>query len=240
MSDTQPAQTGRRLIDKALVRRLAATGVTTSGIARATGRPKSSITRLAWREGIKIKPDPNPGSAVSPFWAANDPLLRAEHALQTPYPEIARKLGVSKNAVVGRINRLGLSEYNPCAHVHEFWTAHADTAVALVADGLSYAQIGAQIGATRRAVSDFMRRRRKAATAKPPPRAKIEFPAHGHCLFGFGDVGKANFHWCSQPCEPDRSYCPQHQRRCYRQASPVAAVDLAVTRAALDRVRGRM
>lgn len=105
--------------------------------------------------------------------------------------EIGKRLGVSKNAVVGKAHRLRLPG-RPSPIKRE---------------------------AAARA--EPPRRRKPAAAAKPqvhraPPRARLEEPGGGPgCLWPIGDPGDADFHFCGELVTPGKPYCPEHAARAY-------------------------
>lgn len=49
----------------------------------------------------------------------------------------------------------------------------------------------------------------------PIPRKRWDFPRHGACIWPLGDVSKPDFHFCDEPIEPGRVYCPHHTDRAY-------------------------
>lgn len=105
------ASRSRRFIDLDDVRRLAAAGRTQTEIGAALGFSAEYLGRVAFREGIKIQRQaPSPRAPnTSPFWLLRDIDLEwlVEEAGCTS-GEAADCLGISRGAVIGRANRMGL------------------------------------------------------------------------------------------------------------------------------------
>lgn len=122
-----PSLTSRVEVDE--LRRLAEAGHSKTEIAAALGRPLQTIQTVASRHGIAVKdgraqrvksPErlaKQSAAATSPFfWRDNDATLRdliEVEGLTTA--AAAERLGTTRNAVIGRANRLGLAGGSPAA-----------------------------------------------------------------------------------------------------------------------------
>lgn len=95
-----------RRIDPAEVRRLGDAGWVSTQIAAALGFNYNSITNVARKHGIKL-PNAQRGGA-SAFWDEHDAVAITLFNDGLSFSEIGRRIGATKNAVVGRFNRLGL------------------------------------------------------------------------------------------------------------------------------------
>jgi hypothetical protein len=96
--------TAPRRIDVVELRRLAEAGMSSVPIAQALGFFRTSVVSAAKRAGIIL-----PVAPPSEFWATN-----IEHALTLradglSAAAIGAVIGCTKNAVIGRFNRMGLS-----------------------------------------------------------------------------------------------------------------------------------
>ena len=88
------------------IRRLTAEGLTRHAIALAIGRCPATISDVCRREGIRH--NFSQANVASPFWQANDDILRADWSAGVPASVIGARWGVSKSTVIGRAHRLGL------------------------------------------------------------------------------------------------------------------------------------
>lgn len=100
------------------VRRLADLGLTQPEIAEAIGDKASNVSRMARVHGIEIKRVASLGAdeldAAKRFWIERgDAVLIAMHGEGASPADIALVLGVSRNAAIGRMYRLGLTAELP-------------------------------------------------------------------------------------------------------------------------------
>lgn len=104
--------------------------------------------------------------------------------------EIGKRLGVSKNAVVGKAHRLGLKgRPSPIKRP----------------------------GAATPTAAAPKPARPKPAEAKQPPakiRSVVDLSAHT-CRWPIGDPKEATFHFCGAPCIPGKPYCAEHAAIAY-------------------------
>jgi GcrA cell cycle regulator len=122
--------------------------------------------------------------------------------------QVAREIGVSRNAVIGKINRLGLSRgRRPAGQRPECPTA-----------------------APKRLGMLTQRRILRAIEAEPPAQAAaapissaarcslLEL-AHGKCRWPISSPGAADFCFCGNAAVAGLPYCPGHARMAYRLAA---------------------
>lgn len=96
-----------RKADPDKVRELASQGKSRVEIAKSLGCCVSVVSRCCARHGIHLLKFFGVGQPVSPFWEINDAVL-AELVKTHTASQAAQKLGVTKNAAIGRARRLGL------------------------------------------------------------------------------------------------------------------------------------
>jgi GcrA cell cycle regulator len=124
--------------------------------------------------------------------------------------EIGRRLGVSKNAVVGKVHRLGLPARPSPIRRDGSGGAPRRPAPRRVT------------GPTLPPLSSISARppARPAAPA-PQPRAVLTprpFAPAMPCCWPIGEPRSANFRYCDKPTYPGRVYCPEHYAIAYRPA----------------------
>lgn len=129
--------------------------------------------------------------------------------------EIGVILGVSKNAVIGKVRRLGLVPRpigcNPLTREEK------RTAIARAKAGESFAQIARDLGRHASAIS-------KAAQA-PEPILPHDLPGKSLIALGskecryivFGDTS-LTYRFCGTPALAHSSYCEQHHKACWNPA----------------------
>ncbi len=124
--------------------------------------------------------------------------------------EIGRQLDVSKNAVVGKVHRLGLpgrpspikretraAARSPAPQLRHEIRVPVDTPVSDVVDSpVVAAEVYAQA----------------PVAAATQPVADLHAPP---CQWPFGDPGDEDFHFCGSPSLSGRPYCPEHCARAY-------------------------
>lgn len=161
--------------------------------------------------------------------------------------EIARRMGGTKNGIVGKAHRMGLparpSPINSAARSAQAAEVRAEKlagAVALKREGYSNAQIARQLGLNRETAGKMLRdaghgpnggRRHalKVGAALPrlvvPAEPAAPVAAHplvrlgGGCRWPHGDPRKAGFRFCERAeVVPGKPYCAEHCGRAYVQA----------------------
>lgn len=134
--------------------------------------------------------------------------------------EIGRRLGVTKNAVVGKAHRLRLpgrqSPIDPARR-------QAKKAAAPAKARAPRAKPASPVADAQPAAKPEPRRA-QTTTAKtappPPPRRKQKSEHKGPaCQWPFGDPRLPGFHFCGAPSEPGKPYCDEHCARAYNRVS---------------------
>jgi GcrA cell cycle regulator len=120
--------------------------------------------------------------------------------------EIGRRLGVSKNAVIGRSHRLRLPS-RPSPIIRR------DDVPAPVRERLPQA----------RAPEPAARPAPAAVVAMPPPEPQERL--HGSCRWPIGHPRTAEFAFCDEPCSAGKPYCEAHCRRAYIRRPIVCAAE---------------
>ncbi len=126
--------------------------------------------------------------------------LRAFWDEGLPTAEIGRRLGISKNAVVGKAHRLDLSARpSPIPTVESRQSgqpSRAERRRPARASTTSPARAAASPGSL-------------LLPAAPPPQRVIT------CSWPLGDPGKPDFHFCNATALPSKPYCAAHAERAY-------------------------
>jgi len=122
--------------------------------------------------------------------------------------EIGRRLGISKNAVVGKVHRLDLpprpSPIRATSPNAAGWSAtpKSTAAVPLAPEKsirlVKQAEPAARIGVT-------------LPSPKPAPLPKSSI----HCCWPLGEPGRPGFRFCETAILPGRPYCPEHCATAY-------------------------
>jgi len=118
--------------------------------------------------------------------------LRAFWDEGLPIAEIGRRLGISKNAVVGKVHRLDL-----LARPSPIPTTESR-------------QSGQPNRAERRRPA-----RAAASRGSLPPPAAPPPPRVITCSWPLGDPGRPDFHFCDATALPSKPYCAAHAERAY-------------------------
>ncbi len=134
-----------------------------------------------------------------------------------PTAEIGRRLGITKNAVIGKAHRLVLPPRpSPIRVVAATAEVHAETKASVGSGRVASAAGAGNPG------SGAMTAMAQAAWS-PPPRAvppphRVEPPpfrrAHS-CCWPLGEPGKPGFHFCDDAALPTKPYCARHADLAY-------------------------
>ena len=158
--------------------------------------------------------------------------LREEWALGYSTGEIGRRMGISKNAVVGKAHRLNLpSRPSPIVRsgtprARQAPRAHGPTlpplastqkpAVARRALPLAIATPPERVAPPPPADIAVAFLRARAALAKASPLQ----PAPRPCCWPIGEPRTPSFRFCRAESEPGRPYCAEHCKLAYVRVSP--------------------
>ncbi|MEK9828830.1 MAG: GcrA family cell cycle regulator [Rhodospirillales bacterium] len=135
--------------------------------------------------------------------------------------EIGRRLGVSKNAVVGKAHRLSLPGRQSPIDRKRRTPARRVTPRAKPAST-----------ANKTASSTAQKSTESVKTPPPPPPRRKTYNHKGpSCQWPFGDPKLPGFHFCGAPSEPGKPYCPQHCAIAYNRVS-VSQADAEANKAA--------
>jgi len=136
--------------------------------------------------------------------------------------QIAERLGgVSRNAVIGKAHRLGLSSRPSPIRGGAPSGPRPARKRASSAPRVAAAPGTATATATRPAEETA-----KAETPPPAPKRTPRRAATGGtkaCMWPLGDPKEQNFHFCEEPAEPGRPYCAAHCAQAYQRRSEEAA-----------------
>lgn len=121
-----------------------------------------------------------------------------------PTSEIGRRLGVTKNAVVGKVHRLGLKKRQ--SPIRQTATTSAQPKKAK--------PIQVRTPANSQEVPTV------AKAVKPSGDVvKLEELTASMCCWPEGEPGTEDFHFCGQPSIPEKPYCEAHCARAYVKVS---------------------
>jgi GcrA cell cycle regulator len=144
--------------------------------------------------------------------------LRYEWALGTATAEIGRKLGVSKNAIVGKAHRLDLdSRPSPIQRGSESLGRSPTTRrLPQSLPPLPSLQDAAPAPAPAPRPAPVIQAIRLPVEPKPlPPVRPIVRRAPRECCWPIGEPGKPAFRFCGGPAELGRPYCDEHSKLAY-------------------------
>lgn len=140
-------------------------------------------------------------------------ILKSEWAKGTYASAIGAKLGISKNAVLGKVRRLKLTP-RPEGHGGPFTAGEILMLLHLRDERhLTYSQISAIMGRVNV--------KGKYYEIKNHPRVlrKLDDLAPLDCRYPYGD--KTPYQFCGKPALPGRSYCQQHFELCHKAVQPI-------------------
>jgi GcrA cell cycle regulator len=135
--------------------------------------------------------------------------------------EIGRRLGVSKNAVVGKAHRLDLpARPSPIRRDGSGGTPRRCTPRRVAGPTLPPLSSTSSLnGSAVPAPGPTMTPHVAVLPAKPPPvRIAPPAPRYGRvvtCCWPLGEPGTRSFRFCDDPSEPGRPYCSEHVKLAY-------------------------
>lgn len=143
-----------------------------------------------------------------------------------PTSEIGRRLDVTKNAVVGKVHRLGLKKRaSPIRAQGAAKAAPAKEKAPIKATAKPVAEKPAVAEAdVKVAVEPAPAPAPVSAPVKTKPRDKskvvrLESLNNSMCSWPEGEPGTPEFHFCGEPSLPDKPYCAEHCARAYVKPS---------------------
>lgn len=140
------ARTPYTLEDDALIRRMAEDGCTTNEIAREMNRHPSSVGRrmdkldLTRLRRLKARK-----------WTPEMDAILERYADKETREQIAKRIGMTKGAVIGRMRRLGLTGLSPMAP--KPWTQYEDDYLRENVGKMTQADIGRELGRESSSIS---------------------------------------------------------------------------------------
>jgi GcrA cell cycle regulator len=126
--------------------------------------------------------------------------------------QIAREIGVSRNAVIGKANRLGLSRFRsvPSGKGERPWARN-------IARPRNAAQHRTLLALWAKALPDFAE-----APADSANRCSLVELQQWHCRWPIGEPASENFGFCGNKPVDGLPYCPAHARMAYRPGTRAA------------------
>jgi len=123
-----------------------------------------------------------------------------------PTSEIGRRLGVTKNAVVGKVHRLGLKKRQSPIRQSSATSAQPKKA---------------KPAAPQQSHGDDTVARPAAAKTRMPTGdvVRLEELTSSMCSWPEGEPGTEEFHFCGEPSISDKPYCAEHCARAYVKVS---------------------
>ena len=152
------------------------------------------------------------GQAPS-FWTdANVAALRELAAGPEKFSasQIAAKLGCSKNAVIGKLGRLGMAL--PKAYERE-----TVTHIRKPRKPRQKRSVWSKQSAPRAEVAP---KPAKSVHEPAPPPIKPLYPVHRACKYPHGDPATVDFYFCGATPREKSPYCPAHHALCYVPRHP--------------------
>lgn len=204
-------------IDIALLRSLAATGSYRAEIGKRLGVHSTTAARQARKHGIVIRVAPGPHDDRAEWWVGRIDQALAMKAENISFSDIARRLGTTKNAVVGKFDRLGKCKAGGTTRDSTFWKRNTAELLRLHAEGWPDRRIAKHLGIPHGTVHSRLVTLRKREAKAPHP--QIEFPPFGHCVMPSGDMPNMTF--CGAEVEDiTKPYCDAHIRVAYLPPKP--------------------
>jgi GcrA cell cycle regulator len=121
-----------------------------------------------------------------------------------PTSEIGRRLGVTKNAVVGKVHRLGLKQRQSPIRQSAATSAQPKKAKPAVAPRTAANSQEAPVAKTLMPSGDVVR---------------LEGLTSSMCCWPEGEPGTEEFHFCGKPAIAEKPYCEAHCARAYVKVS---------------------
>ena len=135
--------------------------------------------------------------------------------------EIGRRLGVSKNAVVGKAHRLDLPA-RPSPIKRDADATDRRRAPARRIDGPTLPPLSSAVSVVPAVQPEPPDPPRPPVPAPPPPSPRIQVVAAARpyarvvtCCWPIGEPGTRCFRFCDDPSEPGRPYCNEHAKLAY-------------------------
>jgi GcrA cell cycle regulator len=134
--------------------------------------------------------------------------------------------GVTRNAVIGKAHRLGLT--GRPSPIKRDASGAATPKRRLVPRRALQPQPRPMMASMQRALPAQPQETGAAVASPPPaPQPRNYPPARAHggtksCSWPMGDPKQSGFHFCGEPSEPGRPYCANHCHQAYQRKSDAA------------------
>lgn len=139
-----------------------------------------------------------------------DDILRQFHARGIAAAVTAKRIGVTRNAVIGRAHRLGLS-------------SPRQPSVKLPKASITAISAGRKSPATKPTKKPFEWMKAEPLPPEPEPPAQlvalVDLEPH-HCRFPHGDPKQEGFGFCGSQVVEGLSYCASHARKVFVVSNP--------------------
>ena len=169
--------------------------------------PPASLTSRTGTRNLGLDVKERPGQFL---WTPENTQRLIELAATKTIPEIAAIMGASKNSIVGRAHRLGISFPAfrfECARNHR-------KIASMMAAGFGVTDIARALGQPISTVGGKIRylRRREEAMKIPLTLADI---GPDQCRWPLGDTKERATEFCGEPIVEGKPYCEPHAKRAY-------------------------
>ena len=147
-------------------------------------------------------------SSISPWTSERIQSLIALWNEGLTTSEIGRRLGITKNAVVGKVHRLGLKKRASPIRSRGITTQRAPQPAR------------SETRAPQPASSEAPRPSADVVAAPPVrkrtgPVVLLDALKPGMCSWPIGEPGTESFHFCAEDIVPERPYCLEHCEKAY-------------------------
>lgn len=133
--------------------------------------------------------------------------------------QVAKQLGgVTRNAVIGKIHRLGLSGRATTNRAPRARPAAPRAAAPRPAQTAAPRPVEAKEEAPT--VREPMPRTELPVEIEPGKRATVLTLTEHTCKWPIGDPGTEEFHFCGRRADPSMPYCAEHARLAYQPVQP--------------------
>lgn len=140
--------------------------------------------------------------------------------------EIGKRLGVSKNSIVGKAHRLNLpSRPSPIRQGEEGEVVNGSAEPQRGASRKSTAKSNgngesksSKAASSGNGKANGSAKKSNAASGGNPASVRAQVEARGGrsgCLWPIGDPNDPDFHFCGASAAPGKPYCPEHAARAY-------------------------
>ena len=123
--------------------------------------------------------------------------------------EIGRRMGITKNAVVGKAHRLDLPGRPSPIKAADMGTPRPARAPKATLPALASADRGPPPASPPAGTPS------RPGTPAPPPAVPYRGPSGKPCCWPLGEPGRPDFRFCEAGTAPGKPYCPEHASLAY-------------------------